>query len=211
MIEILLGIVIAAICGFVFVAAFSSTSTGSAKTAPAEAKPKPKVEKKPKVTKKEAAAKAKEEAEIERLVQAQGVSVSGMPTDKQRVVSLEETQAKRAKKEGSPVAASSKAGNRSTIESTKQRIVDEQQGFTVVEKKTKSSSPVAAVTEEKGGRDIDRELSRFFKQQDKKSKDKKSEYQTKKDDNAKVTGRVSMSQKFTSNPTDLWAQGRKWE
>jgi hypothetical protein len=210
MIEILLGIVIAGICGFVFVAAFSSTSTGSSKTAAVEAKPKPKVEKKPKVTKKEAAAKAKEEAEIERLVQAQGISVSGMPTDKQRVVSLEETQAKRAKKEGSPVAAASKAGNRSTIESTKQRIVDEQQGFTVVEKKTKSSSPVA-VSEEKGGRDIDHELSRFFKQQDKKSKDKKSEYQSKKEDAAKVTGRVSMSQKFTSNPTDLWAQGRKWE
>lgn len=205
MIEILIAIVVAAIAAFALFSAFAGASTGvkgQKKVKPQQQQQKKK-DKKP--TKKELQAKAREEAEIERLIAKEAVSVKGMPSDKAKVVSLEEVNNKGQKQE------IKKGGNRATASiSTKQRLIDAEQGFNFVEKKvsTKSASPPAAGHDEQ--RDRDRDLTRFFRSQDKKGKDKKEFKPRKEGEKPVESGKVTMKKKITANPKDLWG-ARQWE
>lgn len=208
MLELVMAVAVAAIAVFFLVSAFSNASTGTPqKVAPHNGKPQQPQQqkpKKPKKSKKELAAQRKEDDEIERLITSQGHSVTGMPTDKAKVVSLEDIKTKKE----APKKAS---GNRAAQVTTKQRVIDQEAGFSYVEKKVKSASPVNK-DHDSSSRNMDKELTKFFKQADKRGKDKGDRFTGKKDDKeSKSTGTVSMKKKFTSDPTDLWAQGRTFE
>lgn len=225
MLELLIVIVIAAIGMLVIGRAFASTSTGTERTQmkAAQAAKKEKQQQQqpkqkqqasakspkssPKASKKQAAAKAAEraaeEAEMDRLINQTGKSVSGMVTDKAKVISLASVQKQDT--------VSSTKKEKVDI-STKQRLIEAEEGFAIVEKKDKSPSPKfrKEKAKKKDEQAQDKNLNSFFKAQDAKgraSKGMKPSYKgdDDKESESKPAGTVTMRKKITSEAKDTWA------
>lgn len=224
MIELIAVIVLAAIGLLVIRSAFNTTSTGTEKPQkqttqapkkaekqqqqqPSFAAPQKKSSaspKKPALTKKQKAEKAAEEAEMDRLIAQSAQSVSGMQTDKKKVISLESV----AKKE----KEQSKKAEAVQI-STKQRLIEAEEGFNIVEKKEKTVSQkfVKAKNKKKDEQRKDQDLSNFFKAQDKKGKNSFKRFgEDKESDEKKPSGSVQMKKKITSDAKDMWNE-RKYD
>lgn len=237
MIELLIVLILAAVGLLVISRAFSTTSTGTEKTQKAATKaakkekaaasvPKEKliaadsdlftaeaapkksnsVPKKRGLTKKQKAAKAAEEAEMDRIIAASAQSTTGMATDKSKVISLESI------KKQDTVAAKK---TQEVEVSTKQRLIEAEEGFAIVEKKKERSAPsqkhIKAKNKKAKEAEQDRSLSNFFKKQDGKGKNGGYKRFDEKDDDAKPTGgNVTMRKKITSDAKDMWNE-RKYE
>ena len=204
MIELLLVVVIAGIGMLVIGRAFASTSTGTERTqakavqAAKKEKAQP-VAAKPKVTKKQAAAKAAEEAEMDRLINQSAQSVSGMTTDKKKVISLD------VSKNDTNVS-----NKKEKVEiSTKQRMVEAEEGFAIVEKKDKAPSQKfrKEKAKKKDDQAKDKNLNNFFKAQDAKGRASKGVKPSKdsEEKESKPAGSVTMRKKITSDAKDTWA------
>jgi len=236
MIELLIVLILAAVGLLVISRAFSTTSTGTEKTQKAAVKaakkekaatsvPKEKlidsdlftadaapkksnsVPKKRGLTKKQKAAKAAEEAEMDRIIAASAQSTKGMATDKSKVISLESI-----KKQDT---VSTKKTQEVEV-STKQRLIEAEEGFAIVEKKKERSAPsqkhIKAKNKKSKEVEQDRSLSNFFKKQDGKGKNGGfKRYDDKEDkEEKKPSGTVTMRKKITSDAKDMWNE-RKYE
>jgi len=210
MIELVLVVVIAVVGLFAVFTAFNTTSTGTEKTAErvkVAAQKEKKATSQPKKkapSKKEQQRKAAEDREIERLIQSSGKSSSGMATDKSKIVSLEDVTTKKGNNEP--------AKQQKVEVSTKQRLIEAEEGFEIVEKKDKAPSQkfVKAQQKKKEEQKKDKDLNKLFKAMDNKAKNSKGARKDKDSEDKKAAGSVTMRKKITSNAKDLWSE-RKWE
>jgi type II secretory pathway pseudopilin PulG len=197
MLELILVIAIAAIGVFAVFASFSQASTGTAKAkaAKSQTEKRPKVQ--PKKTTKPAA--GLDDAEIERLISTSAKSHSGMTTDRAKVVSLEEVTKK------GKTAEATKVSTKDNVVTAKQRLIEAENGFAIVENRDKAATQKAKKEKarQKADRDADRALSDFFKAQDKKGRNTSPKF-AEKEESPKTGGTVSMRKKITSDPTKYW-------